>query len=362
MTDDVRPTTWVEDIEKKPIKWAVPDYIPRRYVTLLVAPRNAGKTMCAVWLATEAVRVNGLRVWMNSLEDDLPAVLKPRFDAAGATIGRQIRLTDNHWRLPANLDKLQAELELHKAGDAPDDMLILDSIQQHITRPYTHTPVQESISGLMKLAREFDLAVVLVGHTTKGKHASVEAMIGGSQVLQNLGKAIFVFGPEPVSATRAPSGRGVAKNLDEELAELLDAEEGNPRYVMACERMGIALPPTSILFERLTTHDEVTGRGEPYLRYIGPSGASARDVIDAAKTDDRDADEAGKAAQAAMWIAQTLGAQGSMLTKEFEAAAKADGSYHSRNTFDRARKIAGVQTGKRGKAHYVWLRGQEPPA
>jgi hypothetical protein len=215
-------------------------------------------------------------------------------------------------------------------------MLILDSIQQHIVRPYAHAPAQESISGLLKLAREYDLAVILIGHTTRGKHGSVEAMIAGSSVLQNLSKSIFVFGPEPAAASRAPNVEEVGLVLPGD--DPPDGGEGNPHFVMACERMGIAAKPTSLLLERLTVDDEVTGRGEPYLRFLGPSGASARDVIDAAKTDDRDSDDAGKAAQSAMWIKETLLAKGSMPTKEFTEAAKRDGSYHSRNTFDRARK------------------------
>jgi len=292
MSDDDSPTTWVEDVEKRPIRWVVPDYVARRYVTLLVAPRNAGKTLAAIWLATSAANSSGLRVWFNSLEDDLHAVLRPRFDAAGATISRQIRLTANHWRLPADLDEIKTELELHRAGNAGDDLLILDSIQQHVVRPYAHHPAAETMSGLLKLGREFDLGVILIGHTTRGKHASVEAMIGGSQVFQNMSKAIYVFGPEPAAATRAPNVEevGLAVPGDQ------DEAEGSPHYVFACERIGIAAPPTSLLFERLTADDEVTGRGEPYLRYLGPSGASARDVIDAAKTDARDSDEAGRAA------------------------------------------------------------------
>jgi len=63
-----------------------------------------------------------------------------------------------------------------------------------------------------------------------------------------------------------------------------------------------------------------------------------------------------------MWMARTLGEKGSMPTKDFEKMAKGDGSYHSKNTFSRARKLAGVQSSKRGRVTYVFLRGQEPPA
>ncbi len=350
------PTTWVEDIRKEPVRWAVPDYIPRRVVSSLYGPRNSGKTLAAVWLATEAART-GLRVWMNSREDDLPSVLKPRFDATGGILAKQVRLTGNPWRLPSDLPKIREELALHKAGGKPDDMLILDSIQQHITRPYAHTPAQDTIQGLLKLAFDFDMAVVLIGHTTKGRHASVEAMIAGATVLQNMSKAIYIFGPEP--GTRAAA----AQRPDDE-------EEGNPRYVLACERIGVAPKPPSILLERLTTEDPVTARAEPYLMYLGISPASARDVIEEAKRDTRDSDEAGKVAQAAMWMKTVLSEAGPMPTKDFEAQAKGDGAYHSRNTFDRARKIAGVKSRRKGNQTWVfvgeWEAWQEdsptPPA
>jgi hypothetical protein len=69
----------------------------------------------------------------------------------------------------------------------------------------------------------------------------------------------------------------------------------------------------------------------------------------------------GTTTRAASWIKETLAAKGPMPTADFEILAKGDGVYASRNTFDRARKIAGVQTGRRGKAWWVWLKGQDPP-
>ena len=342
----VRTTTWVEDIEKEPVRWAVPDYIARRVVSSVYAPRNAGKTMFGIWLAASAASATvPLRVWYNSQEDDLPSILKPRFDAAGIS-AQQIRLTDERWRLPADIGKIRSGLEEHRAGGAPDDVLILDSIQQHIVRPYAFAPSQETIKGLLELAIEFDIAVVLIGHTTRGKHGSVEAMISGSHVLQNLSKSIYVFGPEPGSKAR------------EEAREMEGGETGNPRYVLACERIGIAEKPVSIVFELRTEYDDVTKRNEPYLVKLGSSRFTAREVLDEAKTDDRGDRDAGKSASAAAWIVEALTANGPMPTKGpggLEAKAKADGVFGSRNTFDRARKLVrddvGLETGRRNGAH-----------
>lgn len=80
------PTTWAEDVRKQPVTWAVPGYFPRRIVSLIAGPRDAGKTLYAVWLAAEASQGKAggvpLRVWLNSQEDDLATVLRPRIDAA----------------------------------------------------------------------------------------------------------------------------------------------------------------------------------------------------------------------------------------------------------------------------------------
>jgi hypothetical protein len=110
------PTTWAEDITKESVHWAVPDYIARRVVSSVYGPRNVGKTLLAIWLAASAASATApLRVWCNSLEDDLPTVLAPRFDVAGIP-KRQIRLTAEHWRLPTDLSKIRDGLREHRDG------------------------------------------------------------------------------------------------------------------------------------------------------------------------------------------------------------------------------------------------------
>jgi AAA domain len=354
---ELPPTTWAEDVLKQPVTWAVPGYFPRRIVSLIAGPRDAGKTLFAVWLAAEASRGSPpLRVWLNSQEDDLATVLRPRIDAATDHLDKMIRLTAEHWRLPEDLKKIRAGLAEHEKGGAPDDILILDSIQQHVTRPYWLAPARETMLGLIGLAREFDIAVLTLGHTTKGKHGSVTAMIEGHGVLQNLAKAIFIFGAQPGAR------RGTTSDEDDRAEDDEEEEESAPRHVLACERLGIAPKPPAMLFGRLTKYDSVTRRGEPYLRALGPSNATAREVLDEAKADDRGGDDGKRITQAVSFIRQALAADGPMTTKDLEKKAKAAGSYGSERTFNRARKSAGIEGGWRGRAYWVWLEGQEPPA
>jgi hypothetical protein len=350
-------STWLEDVEKRPVSWAMTDYIARRVVTSINGPRNSGKTLCASWLAAAMSRGLGgtqpLRVWFNSQEDDRHSVLRPRLEAAGASVAKevnQVRLTEEHWKLPADLGTIRDALTQHREGGKPDDVLILDSVQQHLA---SNSPriAGEAMRGLVQIALEFNLAVILIGHTRKGKGASVESMIAGAAVIQNMAKAIYLFGPEPGSKIRAlDAPDGPAE--DEEL----------PRYVLACERLGIGPMPASMLLERRTRYDEGTSRDEAFLEYIRPCGYSAREVLDESKDDKTGRDkDATATARAALWIKETLTAKAPMPTGDFEILAKGDGVYASRNTFDRARKIAGVQTGRRGKVWWVWLKEQDPP-
>ena len=224
-----------------------------------------------------------------------------------------------------------------------------------MTRPYWLAPARETMLGLIGLAREFDIAVIILGHTTKGRHGSVTAMIEGHGVLQNLSKAIFIFGAQPGARRGAATG-------EDDLAEDDDEEDGAPRHVLACERLGIAPKPPAMLFERLTRYDPVTRRGEPYLRALGLSSATAREVLDKTKTDERGGDDGKRITQAVSFIRQTLAADGPMTTRDLEKRAKAAGSFGSERTFARARKIAGTEGGRRGQAWWAWLEGQEPPA
>jgi hypothetical protein len=219
-----------------------------------------------------------------------------------------------------------------------------------MSRPYWLAPARETMLGLIGLAREFDIALINLGHTTKGKHGSVTAMIEGHGVLQNLSKAIFIFGVQP----------GVKRDEEDDLAEDDEEENAAPRHVLACERLGIAPKPPAMLFERLTEYDTTTGRGEPYLRHLGLSNATAREVLDETKADERGGDDGKRIMQAVSFNRQAL-ADGPMMTKELEKQARAAGSYGSDRTFNRARKLAEVESGRREQAWWVWLKGQEPP-
>jgi hypothetical protein len=174
------------------------------------------------------------------------------------------------------------------------------------------------MNGLLVLCRNFDMSIVLVHHFSKGKNATIESAIGGQGVLQNTAKAIFVFGPHP--------------------------QPSSETAVLACERIGVAAKPRSLLFEKKLKHCRGSGRPEPYFDYAGPIDATAWDLYEIAKTEEKGSGRAGYE-QAAQFCLDFIVKNGPYVrTVDMEEAASKVGVYFSKGTFDRGRKLAGVKS------------------
>jgi hypothetical protein len=327
----------------------------------VAAPRSAGKSLFGVWIAKESslgtplASGNPLRVWLNSQEDHLASVLRPRLEVAGADLDR-VTLTSEPWRLPGALETIRAQLV-----ERSTDLLILDSLAQHIPRYQGHEGASVAMRGLVDVAEQLGLAVVLLGNTVKGGRASVEAAIGGAGVVQNLAKAIFILGPDPASIDEAPLDtvfRGISGAPCRDCGQSGEHRDGScgtnaggadrqapARLVVACERFGVGPLPSSLLFEMRTTFYEPTGREEPFLQLLGESDHTASQVFDAQHKSSQVArgEDHTRTAEVALWLRETLVKSGPTPTERVIAAAKRTGTYPSRNTFDRARKLAGVE-------------------
>jgi hypothetical protein len=338
---------WAHDVRPEPIDWLIEGYFAKGIVSIIASPRSAGKSLAAIWLATEVSAggslTEGIRysVWLNSLEDDLAAVIRPRLDVAGADLSR-IELTDYEWRLPVDLPVIRSMLKARRT-----DLLILDSVQQHVPGLSSQPRAQEAMRGLVRLAQDFEMAVLLVGHTVKSSGRSVQAAIGGAGVIQNLAKAIYVLGPAGPARidARALFQRMIQGPASESVEPLEDP--GEDLRVLACERFGIAPIPPSLLFRLQTKFHAATNAEAAYLVAEGTSDHSATDVLraihEAAHGSTDNAAET-KVIEAASWLYETLATNGPMTTARLIRQAKKDGAYHSRNTFDRARKVAGVRS------------------
>jgi RecA-family ATPase len=348
-------THWARDYEARDVSFALEGYLARGVVSSIYAPRDAGKTTAAIYVMTglSLGRVFGRRhpkrrSLLNTQEDQLETVIKPRLMASGADLGEKadphpwVAISAEPWTFPEDLDKLSAKLQQAKDGDAPFDLVILDSVSSHLVRLNSIEPTTRAMDGLIRIAQEYDLAILLIGHLTKSKGSTVETAIYGAGVLQNLSKGLFVFGPIPPPAEEEPADDD--SDADRETAE---TETGLPQFALACERTGWGPKPPTVVFEQEVI--DVAGLKAPQVRlaYLGISDLTAWQVKEYSKlaTKGSPADK-GKTEKAVDWIIQHLAEakadcrEHGLASQDVIGQAKADGVYSSRNTWTRAQGLA----------------------
>jgi hypothetical protein len=265
-------------------------------------------------------------VWLNSLEDDLSSVVRPRCEVAGVILDRT-RLSANRYQFPDDLPAFRQELQQHAGEGRPDAMVVLDSLQQHLPKYIAADAAIETMQALKVIAEEFGTCILLVGHMTKTRGDTVESAIGGAGAIQNLAKLILIFGPQPDSP--------------QDQVALLLGEDRPTMRVLAAERLGVGPLPPSRLYRMDSRRYEPTDRGEPYLEYLGTSTVTSLEVLDALRRHAAgpDKDES-KLVRAAAWIVRTLFEHGPMPTRTLERRARETGMFFSQATFDRARHLA----------------------
>ncbi len=316
---------WARDVEPEPVSWAYDGYLPRRVVTLLAGSRNAGKTLVGLWFARE-LSLKGDCVWINTGEDALASVIRPRLEVTGADLSR-IRVSAEPFRFPGDLDEFEDQV----VEERPD-LIVLDSLQRHVPRYQQAVDAIAAMEGLGRIAEDYELSVLVVSHFTKSKGGSVEVAIGGTGAVQNGAKCILVVGP-------------AADGQEARIRRLLDPTvEADRTLAVACERIGIADLPETLILERRTARYEPTNSHEPFLELVATSTATAATVLAAARSAAQaPAENETKIAMAAEFLFERL-SQGPSPTKVVEEDAKAAGRYFSRNTFDRARSWLPVRS------------------
>jgi len=311
-------------------EWVLDGYIPKRFVSMIASPMNMGKTHVGVWMAKEASTGSPLaldkpqNVWFNTHEDDREMVLRPRMMVAGANPDR-VLVTSESWQFPADIETVRAELKACTV-----DMLILDTAQTHIPSHTATGPATEAMLGLLELAQELNIAIVVVHHFVKGGD------IGGASVLQSLCRGgIFIIGPKPTSRSDVIRQLEAADSDDPNVR----AEAEVDQYVLACKRMGMGPPSDSLLFNLATKPYAETKRNEAWLELVEPVPFTYDQVLKSIKVH-----QSGKAGDmtrerlALAWLLEVLTSRGAMPVNALIEEAKAVGI--AKRTLERARADA----------------------
>ena len=257
------------DVQPTDIRWLWPDRIPLGRITLLVSDPGLGKSLLTLDIAA---RVSTAAPWPDEVgppsrggletadnveassaarlaaptgsvllltaEDDFADTVRPRLEALGADCDRILGIAavpgDNPQDVPRALALSRDLARLRNLLAAVPDcrLIVIDPISAYLgsTNEHSNADIQSLLLGLTTLARERDLAVLVVSHLRKKEGAAIYrtmgslAFVAASRAVwaickdpDNEQKRLFV----PVKNNLAPTACG--------LAFVIESHDGLPR-------------------------------------------------------------------------------------------------------------------------------------
>jgi hypothetical protein len=192
------------DITAEKLKWLGRPYFLRRAVTVLDGNPSEGKSTFLLAIAAAVTTEQALpfipdlqrgTVLILSAEDDPASVLKPRLLVHGADDSK-IRFQKRPFTLDApGLDLLRAEIQEHRPV-----LVIIDPLTAYTdsgTDLHKATDMTRFMTELDMLAREFDLAMVLVRHLRKSDSDDPLYRGLGSIAISGRGRSGLLLGRHP---------------------------------------------------------------------------------------------------------------------------------------------------------------------
>ena len=154
--------------------WLWPGYIPIGALTVIDGFPGTGKSTVTCDLAARVSAgqpmpgqdksIEVASVLILSAEDDAARTIRPRLRAAGADLDRIHAVgRDEVCAIPNQIDRLAAMVR-----DTQPKLLILDPITSYLsTNANADQPVRKALQPLAELAREAEVAVLLIRHLNK---------------------------------------------------------------------------------------------------------------------------------------------------------------------------------------------------
>ena len=241
----------MSDFSPRPVRWLWEERIPLGKLTLIAGDPGQGKSLVTMDLAARTS--HGLAwpdgapvaepgsVLVLSAEDDPEDTIRPRLDAAGADPSRVFycrgtvekkkdqELAERMVCLERDIDALGELL-----GRTPHPLLIIiDPISAYVGSVDDHrnSEVRALLAQLATLAREFDVAVVLVHHLNKTKSGSAIQRVMGSTAYIAAVRVAWLVAPAPDDKNRRLLTK-IKSNLARDpggLAFSIEAAKGTPK-------------------------------------------------------------------------------------------------------------------------------------
>lgn len=204
------------DVEFEATEWAVDELVPLGTITGIAGWAGIGKSTLVSWLVAGVTRgtfdgdLKGIpsSVLIVAGEDDTSRQLAPRLDVAGADRRRvavvQPRIETAPGRSADTVMQLSEDLPAIRQMliDTGAKMLVLDPILSFVDgNPNNQADVRRALDPLAAIARELNIAVVVVMHFKKG-HGVAGEKVSGSHVWRDTLRSLLVMAIDEESQYR----------------------------------------------------------------------------------------------------------------------------------------------------------------
>ena len=340
--------TVMSEVAAEPVQWLWRSWIPLGMLTVLDGDPGLGKSTMMLDLAARLSRGDAMPdgsfgpeasgVVILSAEDDLARVIRPRLDAAGATLERiatfHIETGDGQLREPTIHREDLVELE-HAVVAMKARLVIVDPLMAYLpagVNAHRDQDVRQSLAQLRALAERTGAAILVIRHLNKNESMSALYRGGGSIGILGAARAALLMAADPDD----PSG--VRRVLASQKANLAPRPQSLRLRLVA--EPGDALPRVS--WEGESAHT-------PATLLAGPADSKKRE----AGEDDR-----GALDEAIEFLHESL-AGGPVAAQRVLRDARAAGI--SERTLRRAKAIVGAETKKlTGRWEWRLREGGEP--
>jgi len=293
----VRPVVRrLSDVAAEPMGWLWPLYIPLRAITLLDGDPGRGKSTLLADLTARVTRGDYApssddamptgAVLMLSGEDDFASVVRPRLEAARADLAKVFALTE----VMSLSDSARQRISLADHVEAIEDacrehgirLVIVDPVMDFLgggVDSRSDHAVRNALAPLAAMARELDLAVVLVRHLVKRQSGGALNHGSGSIAFGGLARSALRVqltddGPELVSV-KSPGLRPPSLRFD-----IIDSVGASGCPIGNVEWKGASTPSTA-------PDDSAAARAEAFLRrHLEAGQVSATELQKEAKAQD----------------------------------------------------------------------------
>jgi len=324
------------EITPQKVEWLVPDLIPFGALTVLAGQPGLGKSLLTVKIAADfsagRLEQEG-EALMLTAEDPAAEVVVPRLKAAMAKLTAihfaelEVDYMSMPLRFPADIASLEEKVREHDAR-----LVVIDPLSAHLASrvdSFKDQSIREALAPLASLARERELAIVLVAHLNKGQSTDPLQRLGGSVGLPAAARSVLLLGRDPDDPEGPSGSRRVLAQVKSNFGELAGSE-------------GYRIGSTTVT----NAFYEVPAA---YIVETGASPYRGADLLVAASDPDQPS-----ATQEAVAFLRAMLIDGPRPASELEA--EAEQAALSWDTVKRAKRRAGVKTKKeRGVPNGRWL-------